>query len=338
MNDEPLPPAPYPLPKPAAKQITPAALRGPVAQMVALYRKTKLVPAPGQPGVRRTRENRPYELELALAEPDAGRDNAAFMRFGRALIGFSTDGVSPAERALEAMEEDVWRLVWIHTNKELLAVTGYGKTAGGNGYLVTGNGVDGIPPEVLAREAEHRSHLLVRTDDPVDPGPFLVRCGEGGTLEVRPTGAPLDPARVVAVDCLPAIGGTGQRRTLMTTPLTTPAMRDAAHALFAAAGTPATVIHDSPGFVAQRILACIVNIGCDIAQQRVARPADIDRAVTLGLGYPQGPLAIGDTLGARRVLALLEAMQDFYGDPRYRPSPWLKRRALLGVSLLTEET
>ena len=148
----------------------------------------------------------------------------------------------------------------------------------------------------------------------------------------------LDPARVVAVDCLPAIGGTGQRRTLMTTPLTTPAMRDAAHALFAAAGTPATVIRDSAGFVAQRILACIVNIGCDIAQQRVARPADIDRAVTLGLGYPQGPLAIGDTLGARRVLALLEAMQDFYGDPRYRPSPWLKRRALLGVSLLTEET
>jgi 3-hydroxybutyryl-CoA dehydrogenase len=30
-------------------------------------------------------------------------------------------------------------------------------------------------------------------------------------------------------------------------------------------------------------------------------------------------------------------MQDFYNDPRYRPSPWLKRRAKLGVSLLTPE-
>jgi 3-hydroxybutyryl-CoA dehydrogenase len=149
----------------------------------------------------------------------------------------------------------------------------------------------------------------------------------------------LDPARTIAIDCLLGItAGKGPRRTLMTTPLTTPAMRDAAHALFAADGTAVTVIRDSGGFVAQRIIACIVNIGCEIAQQRVANPADIDRAVRLGLGYPKGPLAFGDSLGARQVLTVLENMQDFYGDPRYRPSPWLKRRALLGVSLLTEET
>lgn len=148
----------------------------------------------------------------------------------------------------------------------------------------------------------------------------------------------IDPARTVAIDCLLGVGAGGTaRRTLMTTPLTTAAMRDAAHAVFAADGSPVSVIRDSAGFVAQRIIACIVNIGCDIAQQRVASPADIDRAVTLGLGYPKGPLAFGDALGARKVLHVLEAMQDFYGDPRYRPSPWLKRRALLGVSLLTEE-
>ena len=29
--------------------------------------------------------------------------------------------------------------------------------------------------------------------------------------------------------------------------------------------------------------------------------------------------------------------QDFYGEPRYRPSPWLRRRAQLGISLLTPE-
>ncbi len=145
----------------------------------------------------------------------------------------------------------------------------------------------------------------------------------------------LDPARTLAVDCLLSVE---KRRTLMTTPVTTAAMRAAAHGLLASDGVPVSVIRDSPGFVAQRVLAQIVNIACDIAQQRIASPADIDAAVTLGLGYPQGPLAWGDAIGAARILAILDALQDFYGDPRYRASPWLKRRARLGVSLLTLES
>ena len=145
----------------------------------------------------------------------------------------------------------------------------------------------------------------------------------------------LDPARTVAIDCL---FPTDKRRTLMTTPLTTPEMRAAAHGLLAADGVPVTVIRDSPGFVAQRVIAQIVNIACDIAQQRIASPADIDAAVTLGLGYPRGPLAWGDAIGAEKILRILDRLLDFYGDPRYRASPWLKRRARLGVSLLTPES
>jgi 3-hydroxybutyryl-CoA dehydrogenase len=89
--------------------------------------------------------------------------------------------------------------------------------------------------------------------------------------------------------------------------------------------------------VAQRVVAHVVNVGCDIAQMRIASPADLDRAVVLGLGYPRGPLAMGDAAGAAKILAILEALHDFYQEPRYRPSPWLKRRARLGVSLLTPE-
>ena len=144
----------------------------------------------------------------------------------------------------------------------------------------------------------------------------------------------LDPKRTVAVDtCFPMDG----RRTLMGNPLTDPAALRAAHGLLASDGMPVTVIKDSPGFIAQRAIAHIVNIGCDAAQQRVARPQDIDTAVTLGLNYPYGPLAYGDRIGPARVLQILRNMQDFYGDPRYRPSAWLTRRARLGVSLLTED-
>ena len=144
----------------------------------------------------------------------------------------------------------------------------------------------------------------------------------------------LDPARTVALDPL---FGFAKRRTLMVTPVTKREVREAAHGLLASDGVPVSVINDSPGFVAQRVVAHIVNVGCDIAQMRIATPEDLDRAVMLGLGYPKGPLAMGDALGAKRILAILQAMHELYQEPRYRPSPWLRRRAELGASLLTPE-
>ncbi|TDG09308.1 3-hydroxyacyl-CoA dehydrogenase [Paraburkholderia guartelaensis] len=146
----------------------------------------------------------------------------------------------------------------------------------------------------------------------------------------------LDASRVVAIDTLFPLD-TAKRRTLMTTPATTRAARDAGHALFAADGVPVTVIRDSTGFIAQRIVATIVNIGCDIAQKQIATPGDIDLAVTLGLGYPRGPLALGDALGASTILTILRNIHTVLGDPRYRPSPWLARRAPLGLSLTQAE-
>jgi 3-hydroxybutyryl-CoA dehydrogenase len=156
--------------------------------------------------------------------------------------------------------------------------------------------------------------------------------GEDATTSAVEQG--LDPRRTVAVDTLfPMV----KRRTLMGTPVTDRQYRDGAHGLLAADGVPVTVCRDSPGFIAQRIVAMIVNIGCSIAQSRTAQPADIDKAVTLGLNYPNGPFKFGDVLGAERVYRVLSSMQRIYGDPRYRPNIWLARRAKLGVSLLTPE-
>ncbi|MGZ8230641.1 MAG: 3-hydroxyacyl-CoA dehydrogenase [Burkholderiales bacterium] len=144
----------------------------------------------------------------------------------------------------------------------------------------------------------------------------------------------LDAKRTVGVDTLfPVV----KRRTIMCTPITEPAFRHAAHGLLASDGVPVTVCRDSPGFIAQRIVAMVVNIGCSIAQSRIAEPADIDKAVTLGLNYPNGPFKFGDVLGPQRVHKVLASMHRIYGDPRYRPNIWLTRRAKLGVSLLTPE-
>ena len=142
----------------------------------------------------------------------------------------------------------------------------------------------------------------------------------------------LDPARTLGIDLLMPDAAT-RRRVLATNPATRRDMRDAAHALFAKDGKPVSVIQDSGGFVTQRVLAQIVNIASDICQQGICSPADLDTAVTLGLGYPKGPLALGDSLGADSLLEVLFNMQTVYGDPRYRPSPWLRRRGALGLSL-----
>lgn len=156
----------------------------------------------------------------------------------------------------------------------------------------------------------------------------------GYDLTTAVTELKLDQARAVAVDVLFGLDGP---RTLMVTPATSPAMRDAAHGLLAADGGGVVVINDSPGFVAQRIVAHIINVASQIAQRQVAAPADIDKGAKLGLSYPHGPLAWGDKIGPARVLFILERLAAFYGEPRYRPSPWLKRRAALGLSLLAPE-
>jgi 3-hydroxybutyryl-CoA dehydrogenase len=81
----------------------------------------------------------------------------------------------------------------------------------------------------------------------------------------------------------------------------------------------------------------IVNVACGVAQRGIATPADIDKATQLGLGYPFGPLAWGDRIGPARILFILQRLHSFYGEPRYRPNAWIKRRAALGLSLQAPE-
>ncbi len=148
----------------------------------------------------------------------------------------------------------------------------------------------------------------------------------------------LDPVRTVAVDMLGRYSDKSLGRyTAMKNPLTSPETLGAAVAALEATGAPVTAINDSTGFVVQRLLAMIVNVGTRIAELRVAEPADIDTAVELGLNYPKGPLALGDSLGAARVLKVLDNMQALTHDPKYRATSWLRRRAALGVSLRTPD-
>jgi 3-hydroxybutyryl-CoA dehydrogenase len=91
------------------------------------------------------------------------------------------------------------------------------------------------------------------------------------------------------------------------------------------------VIQDSPGFVVQRILAMVANLGCELAQIGVATPADIDLAMKLAQNYPKGPLEWAEWLGLPKTHAIMTQLQAITGSDRYRPSLWLRRRAQLGL-------
>jgi 3-hydroxybutyryl-CoA dehydrogenase len=206
--------------------------------------------------------------------------------------------------------------------------------------------VDDIPPVWVSTRAARRSELYQLLKDLG----AKIETGQSPSLHALTLVAPLgfdvttvaiverlDPARTIGIDMLVEDAAT-KRRVLATNPMTRADIRDAAHALFARDGKAVSVIRDSGGFVTQRVVATIVNIAADMCQQGVCSPADLETAVTLGLGYPMGPLAMGDRWGPANILEVLFNMQTVYGDPRYRPSPWLRRRGALGLSLMHTES
>jgi 3-hydroxybutyryl-CoA dehydrogenase len=147
----------------------------------------------------------------------------------------------------------------------------------------------------------------------------------------------LDPARTVGIDMLIDDKLT-QRRVLATSPATRADMRDAAHALFARDGKAVTVIRDSGGFVTQRVVANLINIACDMCQQGLCTPEELEATGAADLSHSMDPLTMGNKYGPTEILEVLFNVQTVYGDTRYRPSPWLRRRGALGLSLMHTES
>ncbi|MEU1484673.1 3-hydroxyacyl-CoA dehydrogenase [Streptomyces sp. NPDC005752] len=157
----------------------------------------------------------------------------------------------------------------------------------------------------------------------------------GTTVAASVAALGLPPSRTFGVDPLPP---AGRRRVLAVTPSADPAAARDARAVLARAadgGEPwaVSVTRDTAGSVAQRLLASVVSVATSIAERALATPADIDLAVTTGLGYPVGPLAWGDRIGAARMLELQRSLHATTGDPRNRPTRWLTERAQLGLAL-----
>jgi 3-hydroxybutyryl-CoA dehydrogenase len=101
-------------------------------------------------------------------------------------------------------------------------------------------------------------------------------------------------------------------------------------ALAVTLGKTPVLAQDFPGFISNRVLMPMINEAIFALHEGVGSREDIDTVMQLGMRHPMGPLALADFIGLDTCLAILEVLQEGFGDPKYRPCPLLRRMVAAG--------
>jgi 3-hydroxybutyryl-CoA dehydrogenase len=111
---------------------------------------------------------------------------------------------------------------------------------------------------------------------------------------------------------------------------TAPEVTSAASRLAERLGKVPVRAKDRPGFLANRILAPMLNEAFWALEEGVGTAEDIDRVMKLGMNHPMGPLELADFIGLDVCLAILEVLHHELGDPKFRPCPLLRKHVEAG--------
>jgi 3-hydroxybutyryl-CoA dehydrogenase len=112
--------------------------------------------------------------------------------------------------------------------------------------------------------------------------------------------------------------------------LTSESTIDLVKALTERFGKTPVIVNDSPGFVVNRMLMPMINEASFALMEGVAKKEDIDKIMKLGLNHPMGPLELADLIGLDICLAILNTLYQEFNDPKYRPSPLIKKLVRAG--------
>ena len=105
---------------------------------------------------------------------------------------------------------------------------------------------------------------------------------------------------------------------------------EAASAFARRVGKVPITARDNSGFVVNLLLVPYLLDAIRQLERGVASVEDIDRAMTLGCGYPMGPLTLGDFVGLDTLLHVADIMYGEYREERYAAPPLLKRLVAMG--------
>jgi 3-hydroxybutyryl-CoA dehydrogenase len=102
---------------------------------------------------------------------------------------------------------------------------------------------------------------------------------------------------------------------------------DLARQFFEGLGRPVVDIEDCVGGVIGRMVCQVINESSFALQEGVASAQDIDAGMELGMNHPRGPFAWMEAIGPKQVLRVLDGLQAFTREERYRAAPWLRLHA-----------
>jgi 3-hydroxybutyryl-CoA dehydrogenase len=102
---------------------------------------------------------------------------------------------------------------------------------------------------------------------------------------------------------------------------------DLARRYFEGLGRPVVDIEDCVGGVIGRMVCQVINESCFAVQEGIGSPEDVDAGMELGLNHPRGPFAWMEAIGPAQVLRVLDGLQEFTREERYRAAPWLRLNA-----------
>jgi 3-hydroxybutyryl-CoA dehydrogenase len=87
---------------------------------------------------------------------------------------------------------------------------------------------------------------------------------------------------------------------------------------------------DSPGYIVNTLMVPYLLNAIRMMDRGAATREDIDAAITLGLNYPMGPLAVCDFIGLDSLLFVANIMYEESKESQYAPPPLLKKMVTAG--------
>ena len=103
-------------------------------------------------------------------------------------------------------------------------------------------------------------------------------------------------------------------------PRSTTAALAAAKEIFEAAGLKVAVCGDFDGRIVDRLVRPYYNAALRRLDEGLASAADLDTTLKLGLGYPEGPIALLERTGLEHHCDVTRALHEALGDPAYAPA------------------